>query len=540
MTPVAEARSKRRVCVRCGEAFLDPSRTSPRSYCDSCRGPSEPTIPERPVRGKPFTVAHFRAWSARFRLKDGACFRLDPYQAAFLTDLFAREPDGRPTFAELWLIIPEGNGKTTFISLVVLYTITFRAEAWVPVAASSRDQGVDLTYRVSSGFVQRNQLEDEFRLHPGYRQIVHRASQGAAKIFASDAASGDGVDPTLALIEELHRLVAMDLYETWAGKLEKSGGQLVVVSTAGEPAGAFEALRGKLRTLAVTSERDGCFLRAVGEGAVLHEYAVPDGGDPEDLELVLAANPFSGVTMETLRRKRGRPSWNLAHWRRFTCNMPTRSVAAAITEAEWYGAAAEPPPDGVPVWLGLDVGWRGDPTAIVPLWWRDDDWRQFAPAVILQAPADGSQLHPDAVKRALHELAGRFLVERVVMDSHDAKDVLVWIADELAVDVVDRPQSRPDQARDYARFMEALRNGWLRHSGDDGLTRHALNATTRVLPLGDSIFERPARGRGTRDDHRRSIDGLVAAAMVHSERAGLVEAEEDMVFGYVDVGGQAA
>ena len=105
------------------------------------------------LAGDPFTVEHFRAWSSRFRLKNGLQFELEEYQALFLADLFARDEHGAPEFAELWLVVPEGNGKTTFFSLVVLYTIEFQPEAWVPVAASARDQAVDLTYRIAAGFV---------------------------------------------------------------------------------------------------------------------------------------------------------------------------------------------------------------------------------------------------------------------------------------------------------------------------------------------------------------------------------------------------
>jgi hypothetical protein len=44
--------------------------------------------------------------------------------------------------------------------------------------------------------------------------------------------------------------------------------------------------------------------------------------------------------------------------------------------------------------------------------------------------------------------------------------------------------------------MEALRKGWLHHTGRQGLTSHALNAIARVLPFGDarsSARRRPAR-----------------------------------------------
>ena len=476
--------------------------------------------PRRRVSGRPFTVEHFRRWSARFKLKDGKRFVLDDYQALFLADLFARQPDGSPTFAELWLIVPEGNGKTTFVALIVLYKIEFKSEAWVPVAASARDQAVDLTYRICAGFVERNKLEDEYLLHPGYRSIVHRQSKGSLKIFASDAASGDGVDPDLAVIEELHRLASMELYETWAGKLDKSDGQLVIVSTAGEPGGPFEELREHIRQSATEQRREGCFLRAVAPGVVLHEYAIPEDGDPQDLELVAAANPFSAKTVEALAKKRAKPSWRLAHWRRFTCNLPTRADEAAVTESEWYAqTATDPIPEKEPVSCGADFGWNNDTTAIVPLYVRDPKYRQFGPARIIEPPATGEMTHPDTVKTAFYKILEHNPIELVVMDMTQAEDIAAWISDELGVTVIDRSQGNPMKVLEYQQFMKGIRQRELWHSGDEGFRRHVLNAVLRVLPDGKMRFARPKASRTVSAEarRRRVIDALDAAAMVYSE-----------------------
>lgn len=493
--------------------------------------------PRKRVSGTPFTVEHFRAWSRRFKLKDGARFVLDDYQALFLEDLFARDVDGLPVYSELWLVVPEGNGKTTFFVLVMLYVLEFVPEAWVPVAASARDQAVDLTYRIGAGFVHRNGLEDVYRLHPGYRTIVHKESGGAAKIFASSAASGDGVDPTLALIEELHRLDEMDLYDTWSGKLDKSDGQLIVASTAGEPGSAFEELRERIRQLATDSRRNGCFLRAAGNGVVLHEYAIPVGSDPLDLEVVAAANPASWKTVEQLAKKRAKPSWRLSHWLRFTCNLPTRSVAAAVTEIEWLAARVD---EGIPaserIWLGLDLGWKRDTTAMVPLWSRDAEYRLLGPATILEPPMDYSQLDAHLVEDALRGIHARNPIDVVVMDMSEGAQLSQWLSEELGCEVVDRAQTNSMQVMDYQRFMEALRMGWLKHTGDPGLTRHVLNAAETVLPGGDAKFSRPKESRSVSAEaqRRRVIDALTAAAMVHSLYAselGVPAAEPMVAFG---------
>lgn len=481
---------------------------------------------------RPFTVEHFAGWARRLILDNGEDWQLEPFQSAFVADLFTGVP-------EAWLVVPEGNGKTTLAAGLALYHSAFREDALVSVAASSREQA-EILYRQAEGFVLRSDaLRDDFLCQEGYRRIRHlpgnadrqrvrKATAGSRiQIRAADDRTGDGGIDTLDILEELHRHRDLRLYRTWRGKLGKRGGQLVAISTAGEPGSEFELAREQLRQTAAELTREGSFVRAVSEGAILHDWAVPEGADVEDLDVVKAANPFSGVTVEALRLKRASPAMTLPHWRRFVCNLPTRSQAAAITEAEWHAAATgEQIPAGEPVWAGLDVSWKWDTTALVPLWVRDPEFRLLGPATILEPPRTGESLDPHLVEAALVELHERNPLETLVMDTSRAEQLAAWVEEELGVRVIDRTQSNAYAAADYARFMEALRHGWLKHSGDPGLTRHALNAIARVLPYGDARFDRPAQSR--RDvtaQPQRVIDGLVAAAMVHW--AATERAEED-------------
>jgi hypothetical protein len=202
------------------------------------------------------------------------------------------------------------------------------------------------------------------------------------------------------------------------------------------------------------------------------------------------------------------------------CNLPTRSGMAAIQEAEWYAAeSAERIPEGKPVWAGLDVGWKWDTTALVPLWWRDEEFRLLGPANVLVPPRDGTSLDPHLVERALVQLHERNPIHTVVLDMSRAEQLGSWIESELGAEVIDRGQSNSFAAQDYEKFMEALREGWLRHTGDVELRRHALNAVARVLPYGDARFDRPHQTRHGPEQDRRVIDAVIAAAMVHSVAA---------------------
>ncbi len=483
---------------------------------------------------RPFTLPHFRAWANQLTLDTGDPWKLERFQEAFIRDVFA----GRP---ENWLIVPEGNGKTTLLAGLALYHCEYRPQAAVPIAASSREQA-EILYRQAEGFVIRSPHLYE-RVHSavqevkgktkvevprftcleGYRRINH-ADGGRIQIFAADDRTGDGVIPTLCLLDELHRHRDLSLYRTWAGKLDKRRGQLVTISTAGEPGSEFEQARERIRQdAASTVTRKGCFTRAETPSILLHEWAVPEDGDVEDIRLVKRANPLKAITNDSLRAKLAKPTMTMAHWRRFVCDVPTRGEEAAITEAEWAAAQSdEGIPEGEPVWVGMDVAWKWDTTAMVPLWAPQQDRRLFGPAIVLTPPRDGSSLHPEAVEGALTALNARNPIHTVVMDPTRAEQLAIWIADTFGATVIERAQSASLQVRDYERFMEALRSGWLFHSGDEALTRHALNAVARVDRFGAARFERPSPTRyaGPAID-RRVIDALIAGAMVHAEVASL-------------------
>jgi phage terminase large subunit-like protein len=505
-----------RRCERCRREFEQTGPGPARKLCYSCRPARRKLVeaPKRRVRrlpGEPFELAHFAAWAERLDLSSGERFQLEDFQAAFIADVLRG-------FRECWLVCPEGQGKSTLASLIAIYFARFRREAWIPVAAASRDQA-GVLFRQASGFVLRNpELAGELRVFPGYRRIACEATGSNVQVYSADTAVADGIIPSLCVVDELHRHRDLSLYQLWVGKLAKlPGSQMVAISTAGAVGSEFEALREEFRRAAGTLERDGAFVRAAGPASVMHEYALEEAADPEDLDAVKAANPFSGVTLESLAEKRAAPSWTASHWARFTCNRPGRAEEAAISEAEWSVARSERAlPLGERVYAGLDIGWKLDCTALVPLWVESPDFRLLGPATVLEPPRDGRMLLADEVRHAVAELHARNPIVALVMDPSFAADIAQWAADELGLEVVARTQSNTMACADYAAFTAALRSGQLHHTGDPALTRHVLNATARVLPGGGVRFDRPRHTRTPSLQQGRVIDALTAAAMANS------------------------
>jgi phage terminase large subunit-like protein len=417
----------------------------------------------------PFTVKHAKAWAKKLILDNGEPWNLEPFQTRFLADVFSGK------FMEALLVIPEGNAKTTFVGGLLLYHLEHQEYARVVVAASSRDQA-EWLYQAAAGFVERSELK-QFRCQEGYRRIRCDSTSSRAQIFAADDRTGDGVIPTLAILEELHRHRNLNLYRTWRGKLEKRGGQLISISTAGEPDGEFEALRKTMRESGDVI-RKGSFLRAVGPNSVLHEYAVPEDRNPEDLTQVLKANPLKAVTRAVLERKKSSPAMTPAHWRRFVCGMPAR-LESWLSASEWdvlkidVGGVAPGDEVYVGVRIGAEIGiglasLRGEGVAVK--------------MIPIPAPV-GSRVPLRVVEGTLRELALEYDVRDVAYDpDHFARSAELLIQEGLPMSEVFQSPKKLTQAT--ATFWRLVSGKLLSHDGDMELRRQVLAGRTKETQQG--------------------------------------------------------
>jgi phage terminase large subunit-like protein len=400
---------------------------------------------------------------------------------------------------------------------LALYGADFSSGPWIPVGAASSKQA-RILHDQAGEFVRKTPgLEKRFRVFDGYLKIASRVNGGRGiEIFAADPKTGDGVIPyPYAIIDEGHRQADMRLYRLWKGKLRKRGGQILMLSTAGEPETPFENTRDKIRRRGKDRKRTESFQRIATASLVMHEFMVPSDDACSDMAEVAKANPLSMIDEKELRDEYESDTFDLGDWKRLKCNRATRAAETAITDKEWDDAQTEEKiPAGAEIDLGIDVAWKWDTTAIDPLW-VDGGEMVLGDPIILVPPRDNSSLHPDEIKDALLTLISDYKVDTVVMDMSKAEDIAAWIEDELGLRVIDRGQSNQFACADYEAFMDALRNGTLKHTGNQDLRTHVLNAIARRLPGGDHRFDRPVASRGSaRAQDRRVIDGLTSAGMV--------------------------
>jgi phage terminase large subunit-like protein len=123
---------------------------------------------------------------------------LEPFQRDMLSDYF----DGA---TETLILLPKKNGKSTLLAALALFHLITTPDAECVLGAASRDQATIL-YDQAAGFVRRSRgLEDRVHVKRGYREIQNKRDAGRIRVLAADVDTADGVIPTLALVDELHR-----------------------------------------------------------------------------------------------------------------------------------------------------------------------------------------------------------------------------------------------------------------------------------------------------------------------------------------------
>jgi phage terminase large subunit-like protein len=495
----------------------------------------------------PHTLDHFRYWAHLTTLDSGDAWELEPFQCEILEDVF----EG---YREVLAILPTGSYKTTTFGGFAVYHAHFTKTALVPIGAASRDQAAIL-YQQAAGFVRRSPfLQRRFKVQDGYKRISglrETPYEGREiRVYSASDDTGDGIIPSLALIDELHRHKGHNLYGTWRDKLTKRDGQMVTLSTAGDTEeNPLEQLRDAARKMPDVITVDGrhTVARSKGREFCMHEWALRREDDPHDLAVVKLANPAAQVTLEELRMRHDSPSTKLWQWLRLTCNVRAKGEESAI-EPEEFDARRH---DGltivgaVPTYLGLDLGWKIDHTAIVPVGWETSKRRLIAGAITLGPPVEEAsivaalmRLHATLdVRGVVYDPAagGEQMVQQLEKGTHElqtSNDARLEAglpplssAKQEPMVFVEHSQDNSPMSLAAVRFDEAFRYGWIRHDGANqcatkgcrcgGFRGHVTNAVARTLGGEKWKYDRPTDAKGAKRA-KVPIDALTAAVMAHS------------------------
>lgn len=455
---------------------------------------------------------HFANFCGGLVLENGAKMVLEPWQRVILEPYFSGTP-------ETLVISAKKSGKSSLCSALSLHHLLTTPAADVLVVAASREQAALVTEQCA-GLVRRSGLASRIRVLGVGRELRGLGAYAGRriKVLPADPRTADGVRPTLAIIDELHRHPTSELYSVIRDGLPALGGRLISISTAGsyenpdaDDPHADPLARLRLAARALPLERPFPQWRLVTartESLAYFEFALWEGDSETDFETVKMANPQSWVTVDDLRRRHASQSMQAWQWARFVCGRWVGGDDASVfAPIDWH-ACADPGvqiPPNARVWVGLDCARVHDTTAVVPLWSPAPDRIITADAVVLVPPGGGAQLPVGSIVPTIIEMAKRWRVE-VVFDPNAAGGL---VAEELArhgIDTFEFVQSPVALAEASELLRGLVVERRLVHDANPTVTSHVLSAVQRSVGPEGWRIAKPRRGG-------RHVDAAIALAM---------------------------
>lgn len=439
----------------------------------------------------------FSRFCGELVLENGHGMEVEPFQRRMLEDYFAGTQ-------ETLVIIGKKNGKTSTIAALALFHLLTTVDAECVIGAASRDQATIL-FRQAVGLIRRSE-SIRYRFDVKVREIRSAQDDGRILVLAADAATADGVIPSLAIVDELHRHRSGDLYGVFRDGLGPRNGRLITISTAGaDTESPLGIIRARAHQLAEV-HREGAayrYARSNDGGFVMHEWALDASDDLTDISLVKQANPASWHTEKSLKARLDSPSTQPWQWARFACGVWVRGYDQWIPRHIWdecsWDCVAETVadefgqiPHGSEIVIGLDGSYNNDCTAVVGctvasanavphvavlgLWAKPPDENDEWTVPVLE------------VEERIRETCREYKVREIAADPRGwARTLEVLDAERLPVVVF--PQSPTRMIEATSRLFTAVNNGGVTHSGDADLARHVENATLKIGTQGGHIYK---------------------------------------------------
>ena len=477
----------------------------------------------------------------------GETLRLEPWQAFIVGSVYGwkRAVDGRERrrFRVAWIEVARKNGKSTLLYPAGLHALALDGEAGAEVysIATKRDQA-KLVFDLAKRAVEKS--PDLLALiEPRAFQLVCADTFGLFSAQSSDASTLDGLNPSAALCDEMHKWkgrALWDVIETGMGAREQP--LLWAITTAGEE--GDENVYGQEHNHTVE----------VLEGVVVDDsrfgfVACLDPGDSwTDSRNFIKANPNLGVSVDAGEiadqvRKAERMPAAANSVKRLRLGLRTQDVDAWIPLQLWDAGRADkltwehlkgfacyggldlastsdfaalslcfpltedlepaPDPDRPAVWGYLFKLWipaeapshLGSKLREIAAPWINDGWVDVTP---------GNSIDPTAIEAGVSEAAAHFDLIGLAYDPFNAASFAArWQAEGIAVHQC--PNRLTFLAEPTKLFGEDLSAGRMRHGGNPCARWMANN----VVVVGDAAGHRmPSRKRST-----SKIDGIAAAVM---------------------------
>lgn len=440
-------------------------------------------------------------------------------------------PDGRRRFRRGALFVPKKNTKSSLTSWLTTYFLTSDYPLCdVFGAATDREQARIIFNMVARSIRASPALSEVLEIVKSSSTIVNKEHGNVYRCLSSDSWRQEGLNGKI-VVDEIHAHRTPDLVDALVYAIRATPNGLVfAISTAGaERAGVGWQWWQDCEIV----DRDP----AANPNFYGKIFAAKEGDDFSSPEVWRRANPCMGVVFpedefaadykDALTHPR-----KMARFLRYSLNVWTTADNRWLTPEMWAQGDAEPeePLEGRECWVGLDLAYAEDTSALVAIFPDEDGGvdvlaRFYLPAegmlererrdrfdyshyvekgFIVATPGETTDY--DFIRRDVDEFAKKYHVKRVAIDQWQAIQLGNQLQG-LGLDVVKYKQGYAGFNAPCRLVENLLSKGRLRHAANPVLGFQATNVTLRQNAEG---MVRPLKPK---DTGGLRIDGMVSLLM---------------------------
>ncbi len=348
-------------------------------------------------------------------LEKGKLIRLEDWEKEVFKDCFYKK---RPRL--IVISLGKKNGKSTCSAIILTYLLINGETGELYICSNSKDQSNFITYRKVVSIIKKDpELSKLCRIYSDYIENVKTGS--ILRCLSSSFRSSAGLNCLCICIDELASFDT-DSLKFFFDELQLSpvyqNPVILVTSTAGrEESGLLWDL-----------------IKASEKGNTPESYYYVKSGNE--------ANPSSFVTDKYLDSQKNKPGMRENLFKRLHKNLWVSEEDSFITDSDFRAcidhSLVRKPKGKIPIWLGLDVGYRNDYTAIYCVGKSEGKIYSVDHKIYIPKTED---LQFDDVKRYLLELNKIYSIRGIAFDPFQAIQLSQDLRKEN-INMVELPQTQ--------------------------------------------------------------------------------------------------
>ncbi len=422
----------------------------------------------------------------------GQQVELSPWQAFLIANAYGwvdKLNDGIRRYTRLISLVGRKNAKSTVLALVGLYELRFGPEGSQLVTMATQKEQAKLVWNMSGRMAETS----DRRLIPSYNSTVSTISNKDTWSrywpLSKESKRLDGLNIRLAIIDEAAAIKDENLFDvvtsSMGSQLSPQTWMITTGQTGAESNPFMKSLDYGKKVLEGLVDDQRVFTLA---------YQLEEGDEWNDPEVWIKANPNMGLSVsmefltEEMKEAENIPS-KAVNFKVKYCNQ-FLSTAEAWMDVTLWNACTAPTlsTEGMPLYVGMDLGATSDLTAVALLWasggqfhldfqaWVPEEAFRSAPKHVRSVydmaaesgslrVTEGNVSDHDAVYEYLVDLAEREQVKEIAFDSWSAVHLTSRLTD-AGLPMVRFDQSMKAMSPAAKEAEVVIRNRAIQHLGD--------------------------------------------------------------------------